>query len=90
MTSKMVTHENKNMKNLSISYINKKIKSQFSSDIELAISDTILCKEYKNHHSYKKREKALNTILRKYLQYIIIKEKRKKRKNVLAMMQCKL
>ena len=66
MTSKMVTHENKNMKNLSISYINKKIKNQFSSDIELAISDTILHKEYKNQHSYKKREKALNTILRKY------------------------
>ena len=57
MTSKMVIHENKNMKNLSISYINKKIKSQFSSDIELAISDTILYKEYKNHHSYKKEKK---------------------------------
>lgn len=42
------------------------MKNQFSSDIELALSDTILHKEYKNHKSYKKRKKDLNTILRKY------------------------
>ena len=63
------------MKKLSVNFINKEIKKQYSPTVEIALSDSNLYEKFKIHKSYVKRENSLSALLIKHKIDKITREK---------------